>query len=320
MQRPHAQALVHGAVGGMIAGAVVALWFLALDLATTRLFHTPAALATAVLGPDSTASTPRIVATYTLLHFGVFVLLGMGAALLVRAVGVSPGLLVGAVFGIGVLNSVYYGALLVIGANVLGVLPGPHVLAANLAGGMLMMVYLHYAMRAERPLGPAVLRAHPTLSEGLVTGLIGAGAVALWFFILDILRGTPFYTPAALGSVVFFGAESPADVKVNPGVIAAYTVLHLAAFASVGTALVLAAHWLVRLPSLWLMGVLVLIILEGLFLGVVGSLSGWVLGAMGMWAVGIGNVVAVAAMGAWVWRRHPEFRRELLEVPPNPAL
>jgi hypothetical protein len=145
----------------------------------------------------------------------------------------------------------------------------------------------------------------------LITGLIGAGAVALWFLVLDIARGRPFFTPAALGSLLFFGASSPDAVRVNIGVITAYTLVHLAAFAAVGIALEWSAERIERAPGMWLMALLTLIIVEGLFIGTVGGLSGWVLGALGIWAIVIANLAAVAAMGAWLWVSHPRLRRPL---------
>jgi hypothetical protein len=308
------QTLVHGAVAGIAAGLVVALWFLVVDLVTAQPFRTPAVLASAIMGVDG-PPTFRLVATYTLLHFGIFTILGIAAASLVRQIGIAPGLVVGALFGLGVLDAVHYGALLVTGTGVLTVLHPVHVLAANLAGGVVMMAYLHYATRADTPLGLAVLREYPLLTRGLITGLIGAGAVALWFLVLDTARGRPFYTPGALGSVAFFSAMSPADVRVDVGVIAAYTLLHLAAFTVVGVALEWGAERLVRAPGMWLMALLAFIILEGLFIGTMSALSGWVLGALGYWAVAIANVVAVAAMGAWVWKTHPQLRHELIEMP-----
>jgi hypothetical protein len=302
--------LVHGAVAGMAAGLVVAVWFLILDLVTATAFRTPATLASALVGEQGDP-TFRLVAIYTLLHFGVFALLGIGAALLIRTIGVAPGLLMGAVFGLGVLGAVHYGALLIAGTGALTVLPPRHVLAANLLGGMVMMAYLHYAMRAETPLGLGVLREHPLLVRGLITGLIGAGAVALWFLVLDIAQGRPFYTPAALGSLLFLGASSPDAVRVDAGIIAAYTAIHVAAFAAGGIALEWAAGRLERAPGMWLMALLTVIILEGLFIGTVGSLSGWVLGTLGVWAIIIANLAAAAAMGAWLWKSHPRLRQPL---------
>jgi hypothetical protein len=301
---------VHGAVAGVAAGLVVALWFLVLDLATTQAFHTPTTLANAIVG-DQGPPTFGLVAIYTILHFSVFALLGIGAAFLIRAIGVSPNVLIGAVFGLAVLGAVHYGALLITGTGALTVLPQMHVLAANLLGGIVMMVYLHHATRAETPLTLGRLREHPLLVRGLITGLVGAGAVALWFLVLDIARGRPFYTPAALGSILFLGASSPDAVRVDLGMIAGYTLVHLIAFAAVGIVLEWAAMRIERTPAMWLMALLTLIILEGLFIGTVGGLSGWVLGALGIWAIVIANLAAVAAMGAWLWASHPRLRQPL---------
>ena len=37
------------------------------------------------------------------------------------------------------------------------------------------------------------------LREGFITGIIGAAAVAVWFFIVDLVAGTAFFTPSVLG-------------------------------------------------------------------------------------------------------------------------
>lgn len=310
--RPHT--LVHGAIAGIAAGTVVALWFLVVDLVRGEPFRTPAILAETLVG-NAGPATFRLMAMYTLLHFGIFALLGIGAAFVMRAIGLAPSLLLGALFGIGVFDSVHYGALLVTGTGVLSVLPPVHVLPANLLGGLVMMAYLHRATHAPTPLGLAILREYPLWAKGLVTGLIGAGSVALWFLVLDILRSRPFYTPAALGSLVFLGATSTTGVQVDVAVLAAYTLLHLAAFAAVGLMLEWSAGRIERAPGMWLMALLVFIMLEALFIGTASSLSGWVLGDLGYWAIGIANLIAVAAMGSWVWASHPRLRRQLGDQP-----
>src|SRR5687768_1053671 len=188
MQQSQANALVHGAVGGIVAGLVVALWFLGVDLAAGQPFATPARLADAVIGGQHAAGI-RLVVAYTVLHLGVFAAIGMAAASFIRATGVAPGLLVGAVFGLVVLTGVHYTALLVTGRRVLAVVPAIHVVVANLLGGMAMMSYLHLAMRSTAPIGYGVLREHRLVARGLVTGMIGAGAVAFWFLVLDATRG-----------------------------------------------------------------------------------------------------------------------------------
>jgi hypothetical protein len=307
MQRSQSQALVHGAIGGFAAGLLVALWFLGLDLLGGKPFDTPTRLADAVIGGGHTPGA-RVLLTYTLLHLGVFVVLGMAAASFVRAAGVPPGLLVGAVFGLVVLTAVHYGALLLTGGRVLDVLPAIHVVVANLLGGMAMMAYLHLATRATTPLGYGVLREHKLVARGLVTGLIGAGAVAVWFLVLDVARGQPFFTPAALGAALLLGATSPIEVQVTLPVVAAYTVLHVAAFAVIGIAVEWIAERVGRAPAVVRAAVLAFVLLEALFIGVVGSLSQWVLGALGYWAVAVGNLLALSSMAMWVLATHPRLR------------
>jgi hypothetical protein len=307
MQRSQSHALIHGAIGGVAAGLIVALWFLLVDLLAGQPFQTPARLADAVIGGDP-APGARLVIAYTVLHLGVFAALGMAAASFVRAIGAAPGLLVGAVFGVVVLTTVHYGALLVTGGRLLDVLPAIHVVIANLLGGMAMMSYLHLATRASTPLGYGALREHKVVARGLVTGLVGAGAVALWFLVLDAARGQAFFTPAALGSALLLGATSPAEVQVSLPVIAAYTILHCGAFAAIGIAVEWAAERVERAPGLLRAGVLAFVLLEGLFIGVVGALSQWVLGALGYWAVAVANLLALSSMGVWVLATHPRLR------------
>ena len=310
MQRVRSNSLFHGVVGGLIAGAVVALWFLIVDLATAGAFHTPAVLAGAVLGREATEPTLRLVVTFTLLHFTVFALLGLVTAALIQLLDLHPGFLLGVVFGLVLLDAVHYGALLITGARVLTVLPVYHVLAANLLGCMALMAYLHRALREHAPLGLGVLRLHPLLGRGILAGLLGAVAVAFWFLIIDTVAGRPFFTPAALGSVFFFGAQSPAEVEVSLGVIGAYTVLHLLAFAVVGVCLVWAAERLERTPSLWLIAFMAFIVLDGVFIGTVGALSNPILSTIGWWAVVGANLIAIGTMGFWVWNTHPRLQHE----------
>ena len=307
MQPSQSHTLVHGAVGGLAAGLVVALWFLAVDLVAGQPFDTPARLANAVIGGDHTPGV-RLVGAYTVLHFGVFAALGILAASFVRATAVAPGLLVGAVFGLVVLTGVHYGALLLTGGRVMNALPAHHVVFANLLGGMAMMAYLHVATRATTPIGYGVLRQHQLVVRGLVTGAIGAGAVAFWFLVLDAAMGRPFFTPAALGSALLLGATGPADVQVSVALVAAYTTLHIAAFAAIGVAVEWAAERVERAPAVLRAAVLAFVLLEALFIGVIGALSQWVLGALGYWAVAVGNLLALASMAMWVLATHPKLR------------
>ena len=307
--------VVDGAVGGIIAGAVVAVWFFILDLATGQPFHTPRVLAAAFLGHESSLAPARLVTVYTLLHLGAFTVLGIGGALLMRVTGEVPRVLTGALFGIGALSATHYTGLLLLGVPVLTLLPPVQVLAATILGGIAMMLYLHRATRQEVPFGPAMLKYHPLLANGIITGAIGALATAVFFLFLDILAGRPFYTPAALGSALLLGAQIPAEVRITSGVIVAYTFVHLIAFFAVGVGIEWLARQLERFPSFWLVSLMALIVLDVLFIGVVGSVALWVLGAVGLWAVFIANVLAIAGMGYRVWLTRPELRARLAQLP-----
>src|SRR2546428_14123165 len=80
------------------------------------------------------------------------------------------------------------------------------------------------------------------LREGFIAGLIGAAAVALWFLIVDVIAGRPFFTPAMLGSAVFLGVHDPSQVVIEYFRIIGYTMIHVSAFIIMGTiSVVLAA-------------------------------------------------------------------------------
>lgn len=315
MQRHGSQFIAHGLIGGLMAGAVVATWFLVVDLLAGQPLATPAALAAALLGTETFVGSAGAVIAFTVLHFGVFAFLGIVAGWTISSLGLEPALRHGAVFGIGVLNAVHYGAFWLVGAELASVLPTVHVVLANLAGGMAMMSYLHYASRADTPFGLATLRNHQSLTQGIGIGLVGAAAVAIWFFVLDVATGSPLSTPGALGSLVFLGATSAAEVQVTVGSVAAYTVLHFAAFVVIGTMLVWVAHRIEQTPGLWLLAVMAFILIEVASVGVLGALGAWVLGTVGWLAVLVGNVISVAAMAVMIWRFHPRLREQLLEQP-----
>lgn len=306
MQGSPRSVLVNGLVAGLLAGLAVAAWFLVVDVAAGAPLRTPRMLGEAFFGDGGAA-----LLGYTALHLATFAALGAAAAAFLAASGIPPGWFVGLVFGVGALNAVHYGALLALDAGLMDLLPWEHVLGANLLAGLVAMTWLHRRAPEGRSIGPAALRRRPLAMQGLAVGLVGAGAVALWFFLLDIAAGVPFRTPAALGSALFLGAESPAEIRVDLGIVAGYTVLHVALFWLVGIGLAAIARGLERAPGLAYLVILGAIILEAASFGALVVAAQWVLGALSLWAVGVGNLLAVAAMGAWIWWSRPELRREV---------
>lgn len=312
MRPSAARVLREGTLAGLLAGLVVVTWFLAVDILAGDPLRTPRRLAAALLD-DGAAS--GVVAAFTVLHFGVFIAIGIAVAGFVALTRVPPGIMLGVVVGLGLLTGVHYGALLATGSSAIAVLPATHVLGANLLAGIALALWLHRSLTREAPLGLAALAEHPFALRGIVTGVVGAGAVAVWFLVLDAVAGRPFFTPAALGAAFFLGTRSPEEVQVGIGIVAAYTVLHGAAFALLGLATVATAEWLERAPSFWLVSALGGFLLVGTFLVAATVFAEWVLGALSPWAVGAGTLIGVGAMAAWVWRTHPMLRRELARVP-----
>src|SRR5256885_7861963 len=76
------------------------------------------------------------------------------------------------------------------------------------------------------------------LLDGLFTGAIGAVVVALWFLLLDLVAGRPFFPPALLGSVLLHGGGAAAHgVTAAPLAVAAHTPIHFLALLPGGVAL-----------------------------------------------------------------------------------
>jgi len=317
MRRPAQAVIVRGVVGGLLAGLFVVSWFFVADTVAGYPFRTPRLLAGMLLNQEFVRITPGLVVAYTVLHFGVFAILGVGMAWVSATFTAPSRLFLGLVFGLLLQEAVFYAGLLLLRAHDLGVIPWPHVVGANIAGGLALMGYLHYAERDPRPFGLAALHTPPWVSRGVVNGLIGAAVVAAWFFILDLASGTPFRTPAALASALLMSAAGPGDIVVTFGLVAAYTVVHIVAFVIAGVVFVALAEQVERAPTMSLLVLLTAILLDGLVLATIGVSAQWVLGTIGSWSVIVANFLAVLAMGWQVWRTHPVLRHRLLEERPQ---
>src|SRR5262245_21596645 len=137
---------------------------------------------------------------------------------------------------------------------------------------------------------------HPskTLKRGIIAGIIGGLALAVWFLVVDVIEHQPFRTPAFLASAVL-GHE---QVQFHAGLIAIYTLVHFAAFIIVG----LAVTWLLErteTPPHFLLGVVLGFLLFDLvfYLGVIATGVN-VVRALGWPEVLTGNLVAgIALMG-----------------------
>ena len=154
---------------------------------------------------------------------------------------------------------------------------------------------------------------HPRriLWEGLVTGLIGAGSVAVWFLIVDVMAGRPFYTPAVLGSAATLGLRDPGTVVINLQSVGAYTAFHVLAFFAVGiVAALLAEEAEKSLNVLWLVAEF-FIVFEFGFYAVVALAFTPLLAELAWINVAAGNLIAAVGMGYYLWHAHPSIGEQL---------
>jgi hypothetical protein len=162
------------------------------------------------------------------------------------------------------------------------------------------------ATSVHRDTGAASL-AHSTFREGVVVGMLGALAVAVWFLIVDTVAGRPLHTPAVLGAIVSHAADpiAAADGPDRLKLAALYTPIHCILFALFGVVVVFLIHHAQRRPSLLTLGVMLFAAFEVGFTGMVALLEQTALGDLAWYQVAIGNLIAVVAMGWYLMRRHP---------------
>jgi hypothetical protein len=215
------------------------------------------------------------------------------------------------VLGFLLFDLIFYAGVVVTGTNVVEELGWPAVLAGNLIAGYVLMRYLYMTRDGLKTTVRDMLREHRTIREGLLAGLLGAVAVMFWFLVLDLVRQTAFYTPGALGSALFFGARSPADIQVTVETVLGYTGVHLVAFMVVGmiaSAMVEAAR---RDPPVLLGMVLFFVTLEVMFIGWMAIMAIWLLESLSWWTVVVANLIAAGVMGGYLLYEHPEIRENL---------
>ena len=150
------------------------------------------------------------------------------------------------------------------------------------------------------------------IREGIIAGIIGATAVALWFLIIDVLAGQLFRTPLLLGeaalSVLGPGEESGA-VKVL-----AYTIAHYAAFIAFGIIAAAIFRAADRQPAV-LAGVLILFVaFELAFYGFTAMFAQGALGGIAWYQIGLANLIAAVLMGRYLVRGHPDAGHNLRVV------
>jgi hypothetical protein len=159
-------------------------------------------------------------------------------------------------------------------------------------------------------------RCLPSAQEGATGGLVGAVSVAFWFLVTDTLTGHPFQTPALLGARFFRGASAE-QLAACPDsaftLVAGYTLVHVLSFVIAGLLIAGAIELFERTPPLLIPGFFFLVVFfEFVYYTYVLAFVEPIFGAVPWPAVLLGNLVAVASMIAYFWRRHSELPGRLL--------
>ena len=144
-------------------------------------------------------------------------------------------------------------------------------------------------------------------TEGLIAGVIGATVIAVWFFILDLIQGRPFYTPMVLGTALFGGENGltgpePFHTSWDPTLM--FTWVHGMVFVFIGGIVSLLLGLAERNPNLGFGILLLFVILEFGFIMAALILAEPILGLLAWPAVFIGNLLPASAMAGYFWYRH----------------
>ena len=227
--------LREGIIAGLIAAAIVAVWFLIYDAARGQPFRTPALLGAAVQGmrdPGAVTVTPGLVAQYTVLHGAIFAMVGVLIAFLIATAQRQPSRLLVMFIALMCFEVAFLAVMTWWAHPVVTALGWWAILIANAlaAGGMLVYLFVGYRSLGGMLFGPWTR----IVREGLAAGLLGAAAVAIWFLLYDTAAGVPLRTPALLGSALFHGLRDPSALVIGWPVVLEYTLVHGAAFVAFG--------------------------------------------------------------------------------------
>ncbi len=306
---------LRGVAAGIIGATVLAFWFLLVDAAYGAPFRTPALLARSLLTVEGLETSPGLIALYTLVHYAAFILVGVGATWILLKLQTAPGILLGLVLGFLLFDIVFFASMTITGVDVVEELGWVEVLAGNLIAGVSVMGFLHLTGVARAVSWWEALADHQIVREGLVAGLVAGVAVAMWFFVIDAAQGRLFFTPGALGSALFLGATDIASIEVNVWTVLGYSLFHFAAFFAVGLIASAFAWQAEDTPPLILAAVLLFVAFEAFFLGLLAVVAEFLLGPLAWWSIALGNLLAVVAMGTYLWIKHPKLRQALAQDP-----
>lgn len=134
-----------GSLAGVIGAVVVAVWFLACDVAAGEIFHTPAVLGAAIFqgifDPAVVRVTLPLVLGYSALHFFAFAIFGIATAVLLLAADYEPAFALAAIFMLAIFEIFFVGTLAAFDQAALAALGFWKILAGNVLAMLAMLGY-----------------------------------------------------------------------------------------------------------------------------------------------------------------------------------
>jgi hypothetical protein len=265
-----------------------------------------------VQNPEGVPVSPALVVQYSVLHGVVFALVGILIAFLIVSAQRQPALVLLLVLALLCFEVFFLAVVVWLAHPLLDALAWWAILAGNLLAALGMLAYFFIGHRAlgRLLLGPWTRVAR----EGLVAGLLGATAVAVWFLLYDLGAGMPLRTPALLGAAVLHGLRDPAELTISQPLVLQYTLIHGASFLAFGW---LAAGLLAladREPRLLSAFAMLFVCFEVFFFAMIAALAEWLLETLAWWTILAGNLLAAAVMLGYLFREHRLAWRAYLAV------
>ena len=143
------------------------------------------------------------------------------------------------------------------------------------------------------------------LYDAFYSAAIGGSVLGLFFLLVDVVAGQPFYTPTLMGSVMFLGMSPEAVTEVRLELVAYFTMLHIGAFGALGLALSILVYEVELHSAHPARAVAVLfLVIEGGFLISANVFMPGVVAAIGFGQILVGNLLTATAMVLFMLMSH----------------
>ena len=171
---------------------------------------------------------------------------------------------------------------------------------------------IHSSTTGQTAITPSSFEISDFYTQGIEAGVLGAAAIALWFFLVDLLSGRDyFYTPNLLGTALFgrgAALDRPDRLPISFETVLVYTWIHGLVFCAMGGAAAKLLSLAERDINAGFGIVLFFVIFESGFVGAALVFAEPVLHALTWSSVLIGNLLAAAVMAGYFWRRHRNLK------------